>query len=415
MSHLSDDDLVLHYYGEDGPRIVAAESHLRSCAQCARAYETLARTLSAVTPPEFVEVAPGVPGDDDMPAIRRLLRERLRSQAPPLGASRRSILSLPGEPGLIALVWLVPLLYPFSFRALFSSARLAQEHLLGVPLAVLTLMWACAGPFVAVVSLNRMAADCFERASTRLLVFGALIAAVSPGLFVVVSRAGLGLSLWYGVITLGSVIALFRWRNTSYSTVRLLYVHRLSALVITVFALTHISNQVSAFVSLSAYTTTRDILRVGYQQPEIRMLIIAAVVVQIATGAAMGMKKVRAGAFAANLQAVSGWYLAAFLLIHVLSGLVANRLHPAAPVATTVATTASQFNLLASPRSAAQMPFLLLGVAAFLFHVGVYARLAALAFLAEVWVRRLSYAAAFVGTTVVLTIGLALCGIHLIR
>ena len=41
MNHLGDDELVLHYYGEDGPRIVAAESHLRSCAQCAGAYEAL--------------------------------------------------------------------------------------------------------------------------------------------------------------------------------------------------------------------------------------------------------------------------------------------------------------------------------------------------------------------------------------
>src|SRR6185295_18410875 len=71
VSHLSDDDLVLRYYGEDGPRIVAAERHLRSCAHCAGAYETLARTLSAVIPPEFVE-APGV----DLPAFRQLIRDR---------------------------------------------------------------------------------------------------------------------------------------------------------------------------------------------------------------------------------------------------------------------------------------------------------------------------------------------------
>jgi hypothetical protein len=75
----------------------------------------------------------------------------------------------------------------------------------------------------------------------------------------------------------------------------------------------------------------------------------------------MGLRRVRPGAVARNLQAVTGWYLAALL-----------------------------------------------------FHVGVYARLAALAYLAEASVRRLSYAAMFVGTTVVVTVGLALCGIHLI-
>jgi succinate dehydrogenase/fumarate reductase cytochrome b subunit len=104
---------------------------------------------------------------------------------------------------------------------------------------------------------------------------------------------------------------------------------------------------------------------------------------------------------------VSGWCLAAFLLAHVFSGLIFS------PPPT--AASFNQFDLLATARSTAQLPFLLLGVAAFLFHVGVYARLAALAYLAEASVRRLSYAAIFVGTTVVVTVGLSLCGIHLSR
>jgi hypothetical protein len=98
-------------------------------------------------------------------------------------------------------------------------------------------------------------------------------------------------------------------------------------------------------------------------------------------------------------------------LIHVFSGLLFSQ--PQA--ATTTATAVNQLNLLATPRAAASLPFLLLGVAAFLFHVGVYARLAALAYLAEASVRRLSYAGAFVGATVVVTVGLALCGVHLVR
>jgi len=55
VTHLSDDELVLHYYGEDGPEIVTAERHLKACTRCARAYEALARTLNTVIPPELVE------------------------------------------------------------------------------------------------------------------------------------------------------------------------------------------------------------------------------------------------------------------------------------------------------------------------------------------------------------------------
>lgn len=392
MSHLSDDQLVLHYYGEDGPRIVAVESHLRSCPRCTSAYEALARTLAAVTPPEFVEA------DDDIAAVRRLLRDSVKAPR--------------SQPGLVALVWLVPLLYPFSSLALFGSARLAQEYVVGAPLAVLAVLWACAGPFAAVYALHRMATDSFERASTRLLVCGAAVASVSPALYPLLTRVSPGLPTWYAAVTMASLVALVRWPNTPRSAARLLSVHRLSALVITVFALTHVGNQLVAFVSLSSYAEALNILRRAYQQPVVEAILMASVAMQIATGAAIGMKKVRAGAVTENLQVVSGWYLALFLLTHVFAGLLLNGRLPPPPAA---AIAATQFNLLASARGAAQVPFLLLGVAAFLFHVGAYARLTALAFLAEAWVRRLSYAAAFVGTTVVVTVGLALCGIRLIR
>jgi succinate dehydrogenase/fumarate reductase cytochrome b subunit len=408
VNHLSDDELVLHYYGENGPHIVAVERHLRACAQCARAYEALVRSLDAVTPPEFVEVA------DDLPELRQMIRDRLREQPSRFNVSRPAA---QGETELIALVWLVPLLYPISLQALFSSNTWAQEHLVFVPLVALALIWACAGPFLAVFAMNRMAVDRFERASTRMLVVGALMAAISSSLFLLVSRvsvslsSNLGLWAWYCAIALASLAALFRWPNTFRSTSRFLYVHRLSALVLTVFVLAHIINQALAFISLPAYTAMRSVMRVASQQPVSYTVMVAAVAIQIASGAAMGLKRVRAGAVARNLQAVSGWCLAAFLLAHVFSALIFSP----APAATTAAASFNQFDLLATARSTAQLPFLLLGVAAFLFHVGVYARLAALAYLAEASVRRLSYAGVFVGTTVVVTVGLALCGIHLSR
>lgn len=404
MSHLTDDDLVLHYYGEDGPRLVATERHLRSCAQCAGAYDTLARTLRAVTPPEFVEAA------DEMSALRQRLRDRLMGQQSPARVFRPVFGE---EAGLTVLVWLVPVLYPLSFQALFSSAQLAQSHIVGMLLVALTLMWTCGGPFVAVWALNRMVSDRLERASGRLRFWGALMAAISPPLFLLVSRVNvslslnLGLWLWYGAIALGSLMALFRWPTAPQSTTRFLYVHRISALVLSVFVLAHVINQALAFFSVSSYVAMRSVMRVASQQPALYTLIVGAVVIQIATGAAVGVKKVRAGAAGRNLQVVSGWYLAAFLLMHVFSGLLLSQ-----PQAT--ATPFNQFDLLAGPRSTAQLPYLVLGVAAFLFHVGIYARLAALAYLAEASVRRLSYAAVVVGTTVVVTVGLALCGIRLI-
>ena len=405
MSHLTDDDLVLHYYGEDGSRLVAAERHLQECAQCAGAYEALSRTLRSVTPPAFVDV----PGE--LPALRQVIRDRVRERSI---HRRGSDSTPPGEFGAIAIVWLAVLVYPFSFQALFNSARLAQEHTAGLLLVVPSLLWAVAGPLVAVLVLNRVAVNRGDRAVTRLLVAGALMATISPALYAFLSRVIgpmliAGMPLWYGAIALGALLAFVPWPNKPERSVRFLYVHRLSAVIVIAYVLAHIVNQAVAFVSVPAYTAMRSVMRVASEQPATYTLIVGAVAIQVVTGAAMGLAKVQRGAFARNLTAVSGWYLAAFLLVHVLGSFV-----PSAP-ATAATGAVNQLNLLASARGTAQLPYLLLGVAAFLFHVGVYARLAALAYFAEASVRRLSYAGMLAGTTVVVTVGLALCGIHLTR
>jgi len=58
--HLTEDDLVLHYYGElDASASARAAGHLRECADCHASFTTLQRVLAAVesTPP--VDVAEG--------------------------------------------------------------------------------------------------------------------------------------------------------------------------------------------------------------------------------------------------------------------------------------------------------------------------------------------------------------------
>lgn len=47
MRHLSDEDLVLHHYGEDADA-QAADAHLGNCDRCQREYQILRRTLAAV-------------------------------------------------------------------------------------------------------------------------------------------------------------------------------------------------------------------------------------------------------------------------------------------------------------------------------------------------------------------------------
>src|SRR5262245_47065681 len=154
----------------------------------------------------------------------------------------------------------------------------------------------------------------------------------------------------------------------------------------------------------------RGVMQLASEQSVSYILIIAMVALQIFTGATMGLKRVTTGAFARNLQAVSGWYLAVFLFAHVLSPYLASRPAAAAPVAQVLTPP----HLLASG-SVAALPYYLLGVSAFLLHIGLYARLAALGWLAESSVRRLSFAGALVVAMIVATVGMSLCGIHILQ
>ena len=48
MNHLSEEDLILHYYGEEDGDALAAEQHLEICAECRAFYASLQRVLNVV-------------------------------------------------------------------------------------------------------------------------------------------------------------------------------------------------------------------------------------------------------------------------------------------------------------------------------------------------------------------------------
>ena len=232
-----------------------------------------------------------------------------------------------------------------------------------------------------------------------------------PSLFMVVARGGRRLDWWYAAIAAAALLALVPWPAPAGSTPRLKRMHRLTSVLLGLFILGHIVNQSIGFVSVPSYAAMRGVMLLASEQSVSYILIVAMVALQIFTGAAMGLKQVTTGVFARNLQAVSGWYLAVFLFAHVCSPYLQVRQLPAAPVAQALTPP----HLLANASGVAALPFYLLGVSAYLLHIGLYARLAALGWLAESSVRRLSYATAVAGAMVVVTVGLSLCGIHLIR
>ena len=82
MHHLTEDDLVLHYYGElDSAAGASAIDHLRECHACHAAFTRLQRVLAAVDAAPAPDIAEG---------FERIVWARLE---PELGARRSGWLS----------------------------------------------------------------------------------------------------------------------------------------------------------------------------------------------------------------------------------------------------------------------------------------------------------------------------------
>jgi hypothetical protein len=77
VSHYTDDDLVLYYYGEGRSR-AAIEHHLGECASCATSYRAIAGTLDVIAVPE-----PPERGDQYGLEVWQRIRHKLPEQEGP--------------------------------------------------------------------------------------------------------------------------------------------------------------------------------------------------------------------------------------------------------------------------------------------------------------------------------------------
>lgn len=104
--HPTEDDLVLHYYGEAGAGEAGVESHLQACGECQRAFVALRRVMEAIDAAPMPE-----PG----PSFERTVWARLQPElrpAKPAGFNFWRSLSFAG--GLAAVVFAV-IVWQFDF------------------------------------------------------------------------------------------------------------------------------------------------------------------------------------------------------------------------------------------------------------------------------------------------------------
>ena len=94
-------------------------------------------------------------------------------------------------------------------------------------------------------------------------------------------------------------------------------VHRLSAIVLGAFLVSHIANHLTALGGVAAHGAFMDAARVVYRWPPVETLLLASAVVQALSGLALAWRARRRRGVWTRLQIVSGACLAFFLLAHV--------------------------------------------------------------------------------------------------
>lgn len=96
------------------------------------------------------------------------------------------------------------------------------------------------------------------------------------------------------------------------------FVHRISAFIIGTFACLHIANHLTSLSSISLHLEFMTEARKYYRQPFAEALLTICVVFQIASGLWLVFREgTRRRGLIPWLQAISGAYLAMFLLVHV--------------------------------------------------------------------------------------------------
>ena len=315
------------------------------------------------------------------------------------------------------LIWLIPALYQLSIPAIFSSSELSRTNVvLGGGLLALAIAWSVAGPFAGWLALNYLDEHEFDRAQNRLVVYGALFAAVTPPLFTFMRKFTTHeLLAWYVVMFVVALATLLPASEISHvlSMEKFRYVHASSAIVLGVFAIAHVFNHSLAIVSLGTHTAVLHALRIVYRQSLGQVILVAAVAVQVLTGVTMVWNySLRRASPLRNLQLISGVYLAVFLASHLLT--VFTIRHQGIDTDFAWASHAPA-GLLGSLSSVSLLPRYSLAVLAVFVHLACQARWNLARVMSVSAARKTSFGVAALGGVLTVVITLAACGVHLMK
>lgn len=318
---------------------------------------------------------------------------------------------------LAFIVWAIPILYPLSLPAMFRSAELTRTNVaLGSTFLALAIASSMVGPVAGWLALNWLDRDGLDRSRNRLLVHGALLAAVTPALFTGVRRIGGNQFVaWYVTTVLVALAALLPISASAAvaSLAKFRHIHATSAVVLAAFALAHVLNHSVAIVSLATNTAMLNALRLVYRQNIGQTVLVAAVALQVCTGLTMVSKYyLRRAAPLRNLQLLSGLYLAVFLITHLITVFTVRR----AGINTDfIWASHAPAGLLATIATVPLLPRYALAVVAVFVHLACQARWNLSRLLSQSGARTVSYGVMALGAATTLVVALAACGVHLMK
>jgi len=315
------------------------------------------------------------------------------------------------------LVWAIPILYPLSLPAMFRSAELMRTNVtLGSSLLTLAIASSVVGPVAGWLALNYLDRNGFERSRNRLLMHGALLAAVTPPLFSEMRKISSNpLMAWYVVAAFAALAAFVPASNSvrTASRTKFRHIHASSAIVLATFALAHVFNHSLAIISLQTNRAVLNALRLAYRQNVAQTILIAAVAIQVFTGLTMVWKYyLRRATPLRNLQLVSGMYLAVFLVSHLITVFTTRKNGIDTDF---VWASHAPGGLLASLSSVSLLPRYSLAVLAVFVHLACQARWNLSRLIPESAARTVSYSVMGLGLATTFLVALAACGVHLMK
>lgn len=146
------------------------------------------------------------------------------------------------------------------------------------------------------------------------------------------------------------------------------HLHRYSALLLGLFLLAHLANHVAGLAGIDVHIAVMERLRTVYRFPLVEGVLLVAVGVQVVSGITFlvrGWKRRRGTVYV--LQALSGAYLAFFLLNHVVAVLFSRAV---LDLDTTFHFAAAGMHV--SPFHFFFMPYYFLSVLALFTHLGIF-------------------------------------------